>query len=220
MQGLIERTYDLSTGIDDVGSYVIGDAGLRELYGGRPQHEHAPAEIASAAPAAARTLVRHDGEDLRLTVYFPDALIEHLEAHPPLRALDERNVDQFAVFVEELDHLLHIAHRRRSGRDLTLLELEWQANITKALVTRHLLARRSAPRPLAHADEHWIRFHLFEKLEYTGENPVVVERYREAARLAVRTLDALAPLDPAARMEALRAFARRSFPEKLRALAA
>ena len=250
MQGLIERTYDLSTGIEDIGAFVIGDEGLRELYGDTPILDRVPEEggapdapaatspdgavaaIASGAPAAgafaadhpalpagARTLVREADGSLRLSLYYPDTLIEHLEAHHPLRGLDEGNIDAFAVFVEELDHLLHIAHRMRSGRETTLLELEWQANVTKALVTRHFLARRIAPRPLGEAEERWMRFHLFEKLEFTGDDPEIVARYREASRLALRTLAALDPLDPAARLTELRAFARRSFPDKLRSLA-
>ncbi len=260
LQGLIERTYDLSTGIEDVGAFVIGDEGLRVLYGdtpllnrvpegsheapetppiaaGRPVDGSAkppllcvPAAQASVPPApqaaldghprTARTLVRQEEGALRLTLYYPDALIAHLEAHPPLRALDERNVDEFAVFVEEVDHVLHIAHRLRAGQEITLLELEWQANLTKALMLRHLLARRLAPRPLGRAEEHWVRYHLFEKFEYGGDEPEVAARYREAARLAVRTLDALELLDPPARLASLRAFAHRSFPDKLRSLAA
>ena len=229
LQGLIERTYDLSTGIEDVGAFVIGDEGLRVLYGDTPllsrvpegSHEapEAPPIAAGAHPRTARTLVRQQDGALRLTLYYPDALIAHLEAHPPLRALDERNVDEFAVFVEEVDHVLHIAHRLRAGQGITLLELEWQANLTKALMLRHLLARRLAPRPLGGAEEHWVRYHLFEKFEYGGDEPEVAARYREAARLAVRMLDALEPLDPPARLASLRAFAHRSFPDKLRSLA-
>jgi hypothetical protein len=223
LQGLIERTYNLSTGIDDIGAFVIGDEGLRVLYAGTPLVDRIDHGAPSNAPdhrPTARTLVRQDGDDLRLTLYYPDTLIEHLEEHPPLRSLDEHNVDAFAVFVEELDHLLHIAHRRRSGRELTLLELEWQANITKSEVVRHLLARRLAPAPLGEAEERWVRFHLFEKFAFSGDDPEVVERYREAARLAVRTLGALDPLDPRARLAELRAFARRSFPEKIRSAGA
>jgi hypothetical protein len=250
LQGLIERTYELSTGIDDIGAFVIGDAGLRALYadallappGGGLEEERGPSELrlepgrtavipaagrgadsgvgsgAQAPPRAltARTLVRQEGEELRLTLYYPDALVEHLENHPPLRALDESNIDAFAVFVEELDHLLHIAHRRRAGLTLTLLELEWQANVTKAEVVRHLLAKRLAPRPLGESEERWVRFHLFDKHEFAEEDAETLARYREAARLARRTLDALAALEPPARLAALRAFARRSFADKLR----
>jgi hypothetical protein len=249
LQGLIERTYDLSTGIDDIGAFVIGDEGLRALYGdallagfaceqgvapeaggsaelrlepGRTAVITAAGAALEAPPRAltARTLVRQEGEELRLTLYYPDSLVKHLEHHPPLRALDERNVDAFAVFVEELDHLLHIAHRQRAGQPFTLLELEWQANVTKAEVVRHLLARRLAPRPLGESEERWVRFHLFDKHEFAEEDAEVLARYREAARLARRTLDLLGPLSPAERLASLRDFARRSFAEKRRWLGA
>lgn len=226
LQGLIERTYDLSTGIDDIGAFVIGDEGLRALYGATSLADKVSeaavipsrGAVLEAPPQAltARTLVRQKGEELRLTLYYPDALVEHLENHPPLRALDERNVDAFAVFVEELDHLLHIAHRRRAGLSLTLLELEWQANVTKVEVVRHLLAKRLAPRPLGESEERWVRFHLLEKHEFAEQEAEVLARYREAARLTRRTLDALEPLAPAERLAALRGFARRSFAEKRR----
>jgi hypothetical protein len=242
LQGLIERTYELSTGIDDIGAFVIGDEGLRALYGdtplaGKVSESQAAQDLlalrlepgrtaviptsgavleAPPHPLTARTLVRQEGEGLRLTLYYPDALVEHLENHPPLRALDERNVDAFAVFVEELDHLLHIAHRQRAGVSITLLELEWQANVTKAEVVRHLLARRLAPRPLGHSEERWVLFHLFDKHEFAEEDAEVLARYREAARLARRTLDLLESLPPADRLASLRGFAHRSFAEKRR----
>ena len=33
LQGVIERTYDLQTGVRDIGRYVIGDEGYRRIYG-------------------------------------------------------------------------------------------------------------------------------------------------------------------------------------------
>jgi hypothetical protein len=226
IKGLIERTYVLSTGIDHIGDFVIGDAGWKALYTNAevtaqvaaPYAEPAAVHEAELASTTARTLVRQDGEQVRLSLYYPDALIDHLEAHPPLRSLDENNVDAFATFVEELDHLLHIAHRARLARVLTLLELEWQANVTKFQVIRHLLARRLAPRPAGREVEHWTRFHLFEKFEYAEDGPEAARRYREAARLAVRTLDRLEPLSPRTRLMELRAFSHQSFAGKLREL--
>ena len=40
IKGLIERTYDLSTGIDSIGDYVIGDTGWKTLYAGTEVTEH------------------------------------------------------------------------------------------------------------------------------------------------------------------------------------
>ncbi|MEE9218121.1 MAG: hypothetical protein V3U98_03550 [Acidobacteriota bacterium] len=230
MKALIERTYDLSTGIDNIGAFVIGDEGWRALYADadltsvvRSGHtgtwSGAAARLSGCAPFPAGTLVRQVGNELRLSLYYPKALIDHLESHHPLRCLDEANIDGFAVFVEELDHLLHIAHRSRLGRELTLLELEWQANLTKYLVTRHLLAKRLSPRPFNDHAEHWVCYHLFEKPGYTGDSPEVIGRYRDAVRLAVRTIRKIRTLPPAALLTELRAFAGRSFTTKLHALA-
>ncbi|MCZ6777766.1 MAG: hypothetical protein V3U86_02420 [Acidobacteriota bacterium] len=234
IKGLIERTYDLSTGIDSIGDYVIGDTGWKTLYAGTEVTEHVTrARVTDvvrgahaiqsgkghpALPATARTLVRQDAGQVRLSLYYPDMLIDHLEAHPPLRSLSEDNIDAFATFVEELDHLLHLAHRARQERKVTLLELEWQANVTKFQVIRHLLARHLAPRPAGREVEQWVRFHLFEKFDYATEGPEVAGRYRDAVRLAVRTLDKMETLPPRARLGELRAFAQRSFAEKLRGI--
>jgi hypothetical protein len=32
VQGLLERTYRMETGVDDIGRFVIGDEGYRRLY--------------------------------------------------------------------------------------------------------------------------------------------------------------------------------------------
>lgn len=234
IKGLIERTYDLSTGIDNISDYVIGDTGWKTLYASTEVAEHvARARVTDvvasahtvqagegrpALPATARTLVRQDAGQVRLSLYYPDVLIDHLEIHPPLRSLSEDNIDAFAIFVEELDHLLHLAHRARQEREVTLLELEWQANVTKFQVIRHLLARHLAPRPAGREVEHWARFHLFEKFDYTAEGAEVTRRYRDAVRLAVRTLDKMETLSPRAHLSELRAFAHRSFAEKLRSI--
>ncbi len=234
IKGLIERTYDLSTGIDDVSDYVIGDTGWKTLYAGTQVAEHVArarvTEIVGAAhtvqsdegqpalPATARTLVRQDAGQVRLSLYYPDVLIDHLETHPPLRSLSEDNIDAFATFVEELDHLLHIAHRARQERNITLLELEWQANITKFQVIRHLLARRLAPRPAGREVEQWARFHLFEKFDYADDGLEVARRYRDAVRLAVRTLNKMEALSARAHLSELRAFAHRSLAEKIRSI--
>ena len=114
LQGWIERTYDMKTGISGIGEYVFGDQGFREHYA----DESLRREIGSAQAEAA-VLVRESGPGpVRASLYYPDALIDVLERHHPFRGLDERNIDEFAVFVEELDHLLTLADRahQRRGR--------------------------------------------------------------------------------------------------------
>lgn len=201
VQGLLERTYAMASGIDDVARFVVGDRGFRHLYD--------PAELVelvagSAAGDGARTLVRTTAEGVRASIYYPDSMIRQLERHPPQRGLDERNVDAFATLIEELDHLLLIAERARLGRTTTMLELELHANVSKHLVLSRFLA---GARPgLDGLRRAWLRHHLFDKVRFRAEEPAVRERYLRARRLAVRLVDALPRIEQARRIVTLRRF--------------
>ena len=111
LAGLIERTYAFRSGIHDPAVFVVGDEGYRRLVSSRPV-----ARSVDAAGDGARVLVRPVGKGWAVAVYYPDALIDRLERRDPRRGLGDRNIDDFAVFVEELDHLLTLADRARDGR--------------------------------------------------------------------------------------------------------
>jgi hypothetical protein len=150
---------------------------------------------------------------VRACIYYPDALIRCLEEKPPQRGLDEDNVDAFAVLVEELDHLLVAAERAQDGRGVSLLELEFQANVSKDLVLSRFLARRG--RRLDKNRRAWLRYHLFDARTYCDEDPGVRDRYNEASRLALRFLRSLELRPPGKRLETLRRFHRASLAGKL-----
>jgi hypothetical protein len=195
VQGLLERTYGMTTGVD-AASFVIGDLGYRRFF----------VEVRSGGPErGARTLVRETDEGVRAAIYFPDGMIERLEAHPPQRGVGEWNVDAFAALIEEVDHLLCIAEAAHRGRPVSLLELELHADVSKALVLARFLAGSSG-RPLDAGRRTWLRFHLFHKGEWAGEDPAERARYHEAARLALRFLDGLERCPPHARLQVLRDF--------------
>ena len=198
LRGLIERTYGFESGLDDLGRYVVGNAGYRRFYAGREA-----ANRVDSSSAQARLLVRDVPGALRACIYYPDELIETLERHPPQLGLCEDNVDAFSTLVEELDHLLLLVRRRLEGRSVSLFELELQANVTKHLVlSRFLAAGRSR---LTSSERTWLRHHLFEKGFFADDDPDVAERYRRAARCGVRFLDGL-PDSPRRRLTLLRRF--------------
>jgi hypothetical protein len=223
-QGLIERTYRTASGVEDAGRFVVGDHGYRRL---ARRHEivrvldvpwKAPLGDPSS-PVGPRVLVRRLDRGTALTIYFPDALIRHLESLPPTRVLDDRNVDEFAVFVEEVDHFVVLSHGFSHQRAMNLLELEIRANVSKALVLSHFLGRL-AGRPRLHPGQRvWVRYHLFEKPCYCREEDGVRERYEEARRLAVRLLDRLEGMTAAHRIRELRRWNALPAPLKLRELA-
>ena len=205
LQRLIERSYDWDTGIEDLGPYLLGDEGYRRLYDGKEIVE----ELPGASPGA-RTLVSWQGPQVRIGVYYPDALVLHLERQNPLQRVDEDNVGPFSALVEELDHLLMLAWCARHRRGVGLLELEFHANVTKYMVLAHFLARLSHRPRLAPSQRRWIFHHLFHG---AGEDlpPPFRHRYRTAARLAVRLLSHLDPLPVEERVQSLRRVGRRSW---------
>lgn len=204
LAGLIQRTYSFQAGLGDLGRFVVGDVGYRYLRSKGPV-----VRTGRASTEGARLLLRSVGDRWAAAIYYPDALIERLEQHDPRRELGDHNVDAFAIFVEELDHLLTLADRARPDfPSLTLLELEWHAEVTKYLACAHFLARTRGQSRLGPAQRLWLRFQLFERAEYAEPDPEVNARYREARRRAVRLLNRLQGLLPVERIEYLRSFHR------------
>jgi hypothetical protein len=246
LQGIIERTYRMSTGIEEIGRFVLGDDGYRRVYGSvDPVQKVLAAGWAEPGP---RLLLRHEGEGFRAAIYYPDRLVGRLETRPPTSGLDEENIDDFAAFVEELDHLLCVAARLRERRPFTLLELELHANVTKYFVAALFLgaarrarssgatsrcasasppggSRRSgvgvSPRRdrLGATERAWLRWHLFDKIEYADADPEIRARYRDAARYAWRFLSRIERLPAERRLAALRDFHRRTHHQNLALLA-
>jgi hypothetical protein len=224
VRGLIERTYDHASGLGPLSPYLIGDLGYRRLVSGHTVLRRVEAAGTAALPGApapgAQLLLRTDpGGTLRAALYFPDRLIRALEEDPPGRGLNAGNVDAFAAFVEEIDHLLLVAARWHGGPALSLLELELHANVTKDLAVRFFLARAGAGGPLPPEAVAWCRYHLFEKSRFTDPDPAIRERYRDAAAYALRYLRRLARLPASSRLTDLRRFSRMSHHQKLRLLA-
>ncbi|MCP3980048.1 MAG: hypothetical protein GY716_12150 [bacterium] len=201
VQGLLERTYHMYTGLESAGRFVIGHRGYKLLYAEEEEFLHAPR---SGAGCGAKVLFRETGRSVRAALFFPDEQIERLERFPPQRGLGDENVDAFAALVEELDHLLVLAERVREQRTVSMFELELHANVSKHLVlTRFLAGNRPA---LEVEQKLWLRHHLFGKIRFTDPDTRVRARYRDARRWGVRFLDALGALDPAKRLRTLRRF--------------
>jgi hypothetical protein len=212
VHGLLARTYGLLPAVGDPARFVIGDRGYRCLYGVDQT------AAGSGCGDGARLLVRETADCVRVALYYPDALIRRLESYPPQYGVGDENVDAFAVLVEELDHLLVVAERASERRPVSLFELELHANVSKYLVLSRFLAGRA--RRVGPEVKLWLRERLFSRVRYCDDDPSARQRYRDAARWAVRFLDGLSFLDPAARLQALRAFHRASSSDKVRAIAA
>jgi hypothetical protein len=212
LQAMIEASYRMPRVIDDAGRFLIGDSGLKMFY---VQSGSAPIEYgADARGAGARLLVRTDPGPIRAAVYFPDAMVKHLEQFDPRAGLGDRNIDAFATLVEELDHLLTLASRAVRGRPVSLLELEIHAGVTKYLMVLHFIGRLTSRPRVSGFHKCWARHHLFEK--YAAGSDEEAERYREAARMAARFVAWLDRLKTTERRAALTSFHARALGEQIR----
>jgi hypothetical protein len=199
LKSMIERSYGMPPVIGDVSPFIIGDAGYAALYG---------------RAEGARLLVRETPASLRVSLYYPDALVRHLERFNPMTAVGDDNIEAFGVFIEELDHLLTLASRAAESRPVSRMELEHHAMVTKYLVVVHFLGKQVGRRRLPDALRHWARHHLLERYAPgEGEDP---GRYRDAAKLAGRYLRYLESLRDSERPAELRAYQRRPLAETTR----
>jgi hypothetical protein len=213
VRGLLERTFHMRSGLGALAPFIIGDRGYHALYGAGRQ----PRGVGSPGGQGAKTMVRETTDGVAACIYFPDSLIDRLEAHPPNRGVGQENLLEFATFVEEIDHLLMIAERSRDGRPISLFELELHANVSKHLVLTRFLAG-AAPR-LAAERRLWLRHELFDGVRYCDDDPATRQRYRDAARWAIRLLDGLTGIDAARCVARLRQFHVADVPSKLRMIA-
>ena len=210
LQSIIERTYGLEPLKGGVAPFLVGDAGLRALH----RRDGGAGDLEMGRP---RLLLRRHPGGYRAVVYYPDALVRHLEVHDPRHGLDDANIDAFAMLVEELDHLLVVASRLAAGRGVRLVELEMHALVTKYLVVLHLLGRLTGRRRVSEFHRLWARHHLFEK--YAAGPDGESRRYLDAARLASRYVGWLDRLAAGTRRAELRRFHARPFEEQTRRIA-
>jgi hypothetical protein len=201
LQRKIEKTYAMDTGIEDVGKFIIGDKTYQRLYG----DERIITSI-NSSNTSARVLIRQHAVPLRVSLYYPNWMIEKLEKNDPRFGVYDVNINEVAVFVEELDHLLLIAQNYKHQKPFSLLGLELHANITKYLVLSYFIANQMALPRLNPAFRDLLKHHLFEENQYIGKLPQEIRRYVEANRLAWKYINFLEELDKKAYLQEIRKF--------------
>ncbi|HIE27411.1 TPA: hypothetical protein EYP66_09010 [Candidatus Poribacteria bacterium] len=201
LQRKIEKTYAMDTGIEDVGKFIIGDRTYRRLYG----DERIITSI-NSLDTNARILIRQHTEPLRVSLYYPNWMIEKLERYDPRFGVYDVNIDEVAVFVEELDHLLLIGQSYKHRKPFSLLGLELHANITKYLVLSYFIANQMSPPRLNSVFRDLLKRHLFEENQYVGKSAQEIERYTEANRLAWKYINFLEKLNKEEYLQEIRKF--------------
>jgi len=176
IQTLTERTYLQSTGVN-FEHFVIGYSRFRDLSRLAPR--------SNLLSEMARVFFKTAGHRLYIAIYFNRDLIEHLEANDPRYGLSEKNITAFAIFIEEINHAVHCAlhfleGETDVGREPFLRNLEIQAKVDTYLFLKYFLAHFNPSKQLEQMDRLWLRYHVFENLDFDYVDAVVAGRYLEA----------------------------------------
>lgn len=169
LQRRLERIYGVSVR-EDVADYLITDPELaRQLD-----------TSVDARTVKEKVLVSQNGEEVGITLYLDPGIVGRLVEDDPVRSLHEGNLDDYLLVLEGVSHFLYLAWHIAAERDVTLMELEMQAEVDKYVLTSILL--RLQQRDYAPAHLHSV---LFDQPSYDSElRPHELARYRDANRYA------------------------------------
>jgi hypothetical protein len=204
LQRLLQRIYDVDV-VHDVLDFLITD------------HCVAAALDAGGRRTAEKLLI-HEAEDgVDVALFLERALLERLEASRPDDWVGGERLGDFWTVLEGVSHFVYFAYKAHSDREVSLLELELQAEVDKFIATQELAREHGASPP---DDLHrW----LFERPRL---DPALDDaeraRYRDANRFAARYCLGLErryrrPEQRRAMAAELRAFYRMPQHEKIRA---
>jgi hypothetical protein len=169
-----------------------------------------------------QVFVVQDEHGVRLGLFIDAGVLERLARRDPLQALDEDNLRDYCTALEGVSHFHYLAWSLTRGRDVSLLELELQAEVDKYASALALLMEQGAGRFPA-----TLHARLFDRVSFLPQlDETSRRRYQEANRHAARycrSLDErfLRPrrLRPELWLAELRRFFRCGHQEKIRQLA-
>jgi hypothetical protein len=211
MQTLLAQLYDAPVH-EDVQDFLLSDR--RRL--------HAAVGAGSRHVADEQVYVVEEAQGVRVGLFLDRGVLERLEQRDPLDALDDDNLPDFCTALEGVSHFHYLVWSLARGRNVSLLELELQAEVDKYASAVALMTRQQAGRfPGA------LHARLFHAVSFLPElDEVSRHRYQEANRHAARFCRSLEERflrvrrqRPELWLAELRQFFRRGHQEKIRQLA-
>jgi hypothetical protein len=139
IQRHLERIYAIDTGCR-AEQFLVTDTHLSTTGDALPPQQ--PEE---------QLLVREEGTELELGLYFSSDLLDRLHHDDPLTCLHDGNLADLCLVIEGVSHFLCVAWHAACDLPVTGLELELQAEIDKYILALLLAARQGhgrAPRGL------------------------------------------------------------------------
>jgi hypothetical protein len=128
LQHLFGGIYDVRSG-HDVDDFLVTDPA------------HLPA-AARATGADEQVIVAEEPDSVRIAVYLDAALLARLQRADPMARLDGQNLADYWAVVEGVSHFVCLAWNARHDKQVSLEELELQAEIDKYIGSYWLLRRQ------------------------------------------------------------------------------
>lgn len=177
---------------------------------------------AAAQMTDEQVLMTQDEEGVRLALFIEQPVLDRLERGDPLLSLDDHNLPDYCTALEGVSHFHYLMWNLTRGRDVSLLELELQAEVDKYASAVTLLTRQLGGRL-----PERLHARLFDRVRFApGLDAAQLHRYEQANRHAARFCRALERrylrarrTQPERWLAELRRFFRSSHHEKLRVAA-
>jgi hypothetical protein len=211
MQTLLAQLYDAPVR-EDVQDFVLSDRQrLTQVVGERAKES-----------ADEQVYVVEEAQGVRLGLFIARDVLERLAQRDPLQALDDDNLPDYCTALEGVSHFHYLVWSLARGRNVSLLELELQAEVDKYAIAVALMTRQQQGRfPQA------LHARLFHAVSFLPQlDDVSRRRYEEANRHAARFCRSLEERflrvrrqRPELWLAELRQFFRRGHQEKIRNLA-
>ena len=211
MQTLLAQMYDAPVR-EDVQDFVLSDRRrLSEVVGREAGHA-----------SDEQVFVVEEEQGVRLGLFIEREVLQRLARRDPLEALDEHNLPDYCTALEGVSHFHYLVWSLARGRNVSLLELELQAEVDKYAIALALMTRQQAGRfPEA------LHARLFHAVSFLPQlDDISRRRYEEANRHAARFCRSLEERflrvrqqRPELWLAELRRFFRRGHQEKIRNLA-
>lgn len=168
IQGLLEGFYEIEVG-HRVADFLITDPKLVRIL-----------ETDKDTREVNEKLLLSEGEDgLDIALYVDQSVLDRLEIANPLSQVHDGNLSDLWVLVEGVSHFVYLVWCALHDREVTLLELELQAEIDKYITTLFLIQQQHGKVPSN------LHYWLFERPVFDSRLArVELERYRQANRFA------------------------------------
>ena len=150
LQTLLERIYDVPQA-HDVVHFLLTD------------RQSLPAEF-RATPSDEQLLVAEEPDGCALGLFLDPQVLERLSAANPLDALNGANLADYWTALEGVSHFVYLAWNAAHNRQVTLMELELQAEVDKYVCSLWLLRAQDPTR--FPAELHRL---LFERARVSAE---------------------------------------------------